>query len=94
MSDYEITPGEPVHYVAYNETHLAAIIIGVEPNGVVDLVAFTSMLNVNGKKNFGEQYHQSVAFDENNTIGTWHWRNHPKKKSQELSIVQPGVPVS
>lgn len=67
--------GRVVHYVAYNGRHLAAMIIGCEPEEgtLVDLVVFTNMTNVNGEKNFGIQFHQCIPFAESSTPGTWHW---------------------
>ena len=43
-----LTEGRMCHYVAYNQRHLAAIIIGWQ--GGVDLAVFTNMENVNGNK--------------------------------------------
>lgn len=64
------------HYVAFNGRHLAALIIGVtdKVRGVVDLVVFTNMANVNGDKNFGVQFHQNVPHQANpGMAGTWHF---------------------
>jgi hypothetical protein len=64
--------GRIVHYVAYNGRHLAAMIIGVNPEETTaDLVVFTNMPNVNGIKNFGMQFHQNVELGLK--PGTWHW---------------------
>ncbi len=76
--------GRIVHYVAYNNRHLAAIVIGVTPDKVegewvtlptnrVDLALFTNMPNANGVKNFGLQFHQDIGYSENKEPGTWHW---------------------
>jgi len=69
-----LTEGRIVHYVAYNQRHLASIVIGV---GIIkyaiDLAVFTNMSNVNGVKNFGLQFHQDVMYDESKIPGTWHW---------------------
>jgi hypothetical protein len=73
--------GRIVHYVAYNNRHLAAIVIGLENDtpqdaitkNRVDLALFTNMVNTNGVKNFGLQFHQSIPFDEDKRPGTWHW---------------------
>jgi hypothetical protein len=71
--------GRIVHYVAFNNRHLAAIVIGVSrvgfycPENKVDLALFTNMANVNGVKNFGLQFHQDIGYDENKIPGTWHW---------------------
>jgi hypothetical protein len=64
--------GRCVHYVAYNGRHLAAIVIGHDESKA-DLVVFTNMLNVNGMKNFGLQFHQDVEYSEQPTPGTYHW---------------------
>ena len=78
-----LTEGRMVHYVAYNNRHLASIVIGYEiPPKVgdvqvdpvtVDLAVFTNMLNVNGIKNFGLQFHQDIVYSETKEPGTWHW---------------------
>jgi hypothetical protein len=69
--------GRIVHYVAYNNRHLAAIVIGHQEVfadvSVADLAVFTNMENVNGVKNFGLQFHQGVEFSEVPKPGTWHW---------------------
>jgi len=64
--------GRIVHYVAYNNRHLAAIVIGVNQDKV-DLALFTNMANVNGIKSFGLQFHQDVPYSEDKTPGSWHW---------------------
>ncbi len=64
--------GRIVHYVAYNQRHLASLVIGVNETKV-DLAVFTNMLNVNGIKNFGLQFHQGVEFSQEIKPGTWHW---------------------
>lgn len=69
----ELIEGRIVHYVAYNERHLAAIVIGVDFPDVVDLAVFTNMKNFNGEKNFGMQFHQNVPYAETPKPGTWHW---------------------
>lgn len=77
-----LVEGRIVHYVAFNNRHLAAIVIGVGddkfPSGVskpqeVDLTVFTNMKNVNNVKNFGMQFHQDIGFSEEKKPGTWHW---------------------
>ncbi len=71
-----LTEGRMCHYVAYNNRHLAAIVIGhddAQSYSDADLVVFTNMSNVNGVKNFGTQFHQDVKHDENKAPGTWHW---------------------
>lgn len=70
--------GRIVHYVAYNNRHLAALVIGVNETNIAgenpaDLAVFTNMKNVNGDKNFGLQFHQGVQFSEDKKPGTWHW---------------------
>lgn len=67
--------GRIVHYVAYNQRHLAAIVIGVwpDPAGKVDIALFTNLDNVNGVKNFGLQFHQGIDYSDNKEPGTWHW---------------------
>ncbi len=72
MNHFFVTVGLIVHYVAYNGTCLAAIIIGINEDGSVDLALFTSMKNVNGDKNFGMQFHQNIAYDEEKKPGTFH----------------------
>lgn len=66
----EPTEGCIVHYVAYNNRHLAAMVIGADRTKT-DLVVFTNMKNVKGVKNFGIQFHQDVEFGAG--PGTWHW---------------------
>ena len=70
-----LTEGRIVHYVAYNNRNLAAIVIGIGDfeKGVIDLSVFTNMENAAGKKNFGVQFHQDVEYSENPKPGTWHW---------------------
>jgi hypothetical protein len=68
--------GRNVHYVAYNDRHLCAFVIGHDAAtsySKADLVVFTNMSNVNGVKNFGMQFHQDVEFSEEPKPGTWHW---------------------
>jgi hypothetical protein len=76
--------GRIVHYVAFNNRHLAAIVIGVTPDEVkgdwvtlptnrVDLALFTNMANSNRVKNFGLQFHQDIGFSADPKPGTWHW---------------------
>ncbi|MCK9521036.1 MAG: hypothetical protein M0R74_18730 [Dehalococcoidia bacterium] len=67
--------GRIIHYVAYNNRHLAGIVIGCVPEKrTADLALFTNMANVNGVKNFGLQFHQDVAYDGlDKKPGTWHW---------------------
>jgi hypothetical protein len=70
-----ITETSLVHYVAYNGRCLAGMVIG--HNGkTVDLVIFTNMPNFNGVKNFGQQFHQNIGYDQRGTPGTWHWPTH------------------
>jgi hypothetical protein len=64
--------GRIVHYVAYNNRHLAALVIGFEQTSA-DLAVFTNMDNVQGIKNFGMQFHQDVQYSETQEPGTWHW---------------------
>ena len=66
--------GANVHYVAYNGTHLAGMVIGFDEDGS-DLVVFTSLRNVNGVKNFGTQFHTSVRWSGETgeqRVGTYH----------------------
>jgi hypothetical protein len=64
--------GRCIHYVAYNNRHLAGMIIGRD-GSKADLVVFTNLANVNGVKNFGVQFHQDIEHDEELKIpGTWH----------------------
>ncbi len=69
--------GVIVHYVAYNQRHLAAMVIGVQGD-TVDLAVFTNMENAAGNKNFGVQFHQDVKFSLENEAdqyepGTYHY---------------------
>jgi hypothetical protein len=64
--------GRIVHYVAYNNRHLAAIVIGVSDK-TIDIALFTNMANTNGVKNFGLQFHQDISYSVDNKPGTWHW---------------------
>lgn len=70
-----MSEGRIIHYVAYNDRHLAGMVIGYEPSVEpgVDIVVFTNMLNVNGVKNFGQQFHESVKFSESCEVGTCHY---------------------
>lgn len=67
-----LTEGRMCHYVAYNNRHLASIVIGFKDDKA-DLAVFTNMSNVNGVKNFGLQFHQEIAYSETKEPGTWHW---------------------
>ena len=70
-----LNEGRIVHYVAYNLRSLAAIVIGGDfQSGVLNLAVFTDMPNAAGVRNFGLQFHQDVAYAEEPTPGTWHWR--------------------
>ncbi len=82
--DIRLIEGQIIHYVAYNNRHLAGMIIGLEAITVegsavqgrpalADLVVFTNMSNVNGIKNFGMQFHQDVEHSEEPRPGTWHY---------------------
>jgi hypothetical protein len=65
-----------IYYIAYNGRHLTGLIIGYDAttSGTqVDLVIFTNMSNVNGVKNFGQQFHADVPYSEIPVPGTWHW---------------------
>lgn len=71
-----LTEGRMCHYVAYNQRHLAAIVIGHDNSkgyAQADLAVFTNMTNVNGVKNFGLQFHQDIQYSESKEPGTWHW---------------------
>ncbi len=70
-----LTEGRNVHYVAYNNRHLAALVTGYNPDkdGQADLVVFTNMPNVNGEKSGGMQFHFNVPHSEEPKPGTWHW---------------------
>lgn len=70
-----VTEGRNVHYVAYNNRHLAALITGFDPEkATVDLVVFTNMRNVNGDQSGGVQFHFNVHFDEETKApGTCHF---------------------
>jgi hypothetical protein len=68
--------GEIVHYVAYNGTCLAAMIIGDNGNDGQVLVVWTCMQNVNGVTNYGQQFHTGVHSSVNmGQPGTWHERH-------------------
>ncbi len=64
-----------MHYVAYNNRHLAALVTGysIDKDGQADLAVFTNMPNVNGEKSGGIQFHFNVPYSEQPTPGTWHW---------------------
>lgn len=71
-----VIEGRIIHYVAYNQRHLAGIVIGYDPTrheSEVDIVIWTNMSNVNGVKNFGQQFHQDVPYSEVPVPGTWHF---------------------
>jgi hypothetical protein len=70
-----LVEGRNVHYVAYNGRHLAAIVIGVNPEkeGQVNLSVFTDMRNVNGDVSGGIQFHFNVPYSEEPKSGHWHW---------------------
>ena len=68
--------GRIVHYSAYNGRCLAAIIIGVTPDSVAELVnlaIFTDMPNVVGNQAGGLQFHFGVASSDGPLPGYWHW---------------------
>ena len=68
--------GRLAHYVAFNQRHLAALVIGYDPSqsyNAVDLAVFTNMTNVAGNKNYGLQFHSDVKYSESKEPGTWHW---------------------
>ena len=68
--------GALIHYVAYNMRHLAGMVIGHDGSqsySKADLVIWTNMSNVNGDKNFGQQFHPDVEYSEIPKPGTWHW---------------------
>ena len=67
--------GRIVHYVACNQRHLAAIVVGVNDSaaGDIDIALFTNLNNVNGDKNFGLQFHQNVKPSDGKEPGTWHF---------------------
>lgn len=68
--------GRIIHYVAYNGRHLAGMVIGHDSAtsySDADLVVFTNMSNVNGVKNFGQQFHQDVKYSEELRPGTYHF---------------------
>jgi hypothetical protein len=67
-----LTEGRICHYVAYNNRHLAAIVIGHEDIHA-NLAVFSDMKNVAGNVNFGLQFQQSVQYSEAKEPGTWHW---------------------
>lgn len=67
-----LTEGRICHYVAYNNRHLASIVIGTNDTKA-DLAVFTNMSNVNSVKNFGLQFHQDIEFSAEPKPGTWHW---------------------
>lgn len=69
-----LAEGRIVHYVAYNDRHLAAVVIGGDfASGAVNLAVFSDMPNVRGGVNFGLQFQASVPFDDANAPGSWHW---------------------
>jgi len=74
-----LTEGRIVHYVAYNNRHLASIIIGLNPGAEAempvktDLAVFTSMRNIAGTRNGGLQFHFDIPYNDGKTPGTWHW---------------------
>lgn len=67
--------GRNIHYVAFNDHHLAGMIIGVvnQAETAIDAVIFTNMVNSAGEKNFGMQFHQNVKYSEYPSPGTWHF---------------------
>lgn len=70
-----LTEGRIVHYVAYNQRHLAALVIGGDfATGAVNLAVFSDMPNVRGGVNMGLQFQAAVPFDETDKApGSWHW---------------------
>jgi len=64
--------GRIIHYVAYNQRHLASLVSGVNETKI-DLAVFTNMSDVNGIKNFSLQFHQDVEFSQEIKPGTCHW---------------------
>lgn len=69
-----VQEGDIVHYVAYNQRNLAAIVLGQDGEGRCDLAVFTNMQNAAGEKNFGLQFHQNVVHHHFRQPGTWHKR--------------------
>lgn len=69
-----LTEGRIVHYVAYNQRHLAAIVIGGDfASGSVNLAVFSDMPNVRGGINMGLQFQAAVPKADPDVPGTWHW---------------------
>ena len=69
-----LTEGRIVHYVAYNDRHLAAIVTGVNPDKPqANLCVFTDMANIMGDLTGGVQFHFHVPFSETPNPGTFHW---------------------
>lgn len=69
-----LSEGRIVHYVAYNDRHLAALVIGGDfAHGVVNLAVFSDMPNVRGGVNMGLQFQAAVPFDDAAAPGSWHW---------------------
>lgn len=97
-----LTEGRIVHYVAYNNRHLAAIVIGVGEeypedlgkNACVDLALFTNMPNVSGTKNYGLQFHSDISFDPKCRPGTWHWIERKDDKEQVKPLPEGGIVLS
>lgn len=69
--------GRIVHYVAYNDRHLAALVIGGDfETGVVNLAVFSDMPNVRGGVNMGLQFQAGIPYQDVPDAympGTWHW---------------------
>lgn len=67
-----LTEGRLVHYVAYNSTHLAALVIRALGDKA-NLVTFSDMPNVNGDTNFSLGFMQNVPYSDTKEPGTFHW---------------------
>ena len=71
-----LVEGRIIHYVAYNQRHLAGMVIGHDASqgySQADLVIFTNVSNVKGVKNFGVQFQEDVEYSDSKEPGTWHW---------------------
>ena len=73
-----LTEGRMVHFVLPNGEHRPAVIVRVWHvtgvcDGYVNLQVFTDGTNDGQENAAGIAWKTSVCYDENKSVGTWHW---------------------
>lgn len=73
-----LTEGRMVHFVLPNGEHRPAVIVRVwhvtgACDGYVNLQVFTDGTNDGQENAAGIVWKTSICFDENKSVGTWHW---------------------